>query len=498
MADKGGLRVRPYRIFTEEEVKKIDEGVMWTLSEVGIEVNSEQAWEIFKGAGATTEPGSKIVKLPRAMVEDAIDKAPSQVVLHGRDSKYDLYLEDSRVYFGTGGTVLFILDLETGEKRKTTVDDIANVGRLVDALENIHFYLLPLYPNELQKDDVDINRFYAGLKNTKKHIMGGIYTMEGLKQVIEMASMVAGGEDKLREAPFISFITLVIPPLRLDRLYTDLMIEIARHGLPVAIPSEVLAGASGPMTLAGSLVVQLAESLAGITLTQLVNPGTPTILGSVASVMDMKSSAYLSGAIEMGLMQAGVAQMAQYYQLPLYSTAGMSDSKLPDIQAGYEKALTSLLVGLAGANFIHDAAGPLEFCMSVAYEQYVIDNEIIGMVMRTVRGIEVNDETLALDAIREIGPGGNFLIHPNTLKHMRTELFEPQVADRQLRERWEAAGAKDARERAREIARDILLHHEPHALDGELDEQIQSRFPNITLSEQDEAAKLGRRKILTK
>jgi len=496
MAEKGGLKVRPYRIFTAEGVEKINEGVMWTLENVGIEVNSEQAWEILKEAGAIIESGSKIVKLPRAMVEDAIDKAPSQVILHGRDPQYDLYLEDSRVYFGTGGTVLFILDLETGEKRKTTIDDIANVGQLVDALENIHFYLLPLYPNELQKDDVDINRFYAGLKSTKKHIMGGIYTMDGLKQVIELASMVAGSEDKLREAPFISFITLAIPPLRLDRLYTDFMIEIARHGLPVAIPSEVLAGASGPMTLAGSLVVQLAESLAGITLAQLVNPGTPTILGSVASVMDMKSSAYLSGAIEMGLMQAGVAQMAQYYRLPLYSTAGMSDSKLPDIQAGYEKALTSLLVGLAGANFIHDAAGPLEFCMSVAYEQYVIDDEIIGMVMRAVRGIEVNDETLALDAIKEIGPGGNFLIHPNTLKHMRTEIFDPQVADRRLRERWEETGAKDARQRAREIAKDILLHHEPHALDGKLDEQIRSRFPNIALSEQDEAAKLGRR-ILT-
>lgn len=197
----------------------------------------------------------------------------------------------------------------------------------------------------------------------------------------------------------------------------------------------------------------------------------------------------------MGLMQAGAAQMAQHYRLPLYSTAGMSDAKLPDIQAGYEKALTSLLVGLAGANFIHDAAGPLEFCMSVAYEQYVIDDEIIGMATRAVRGIEVNDQTLALEAIKEIGPGGNFLIHPNTLKHMRTEIFDPRVADRRLRERWEEGGAKDARERAREIARDILLHHEPGALDKELDEQIRKRFPNIALQEQDEAAKLGRRKI---
>lgn len=484
MTEKGGLHARPYQLFTSEELSKINQGIMWTLEEVGIEVNSKQARGILKEAGAKAEPDSKIIKFPRSMVEDAINKAPSQVILYGRDPKYDLHLENSRVYFGTGGTVLYILDLETGEKRKTTVADIANVGRLVDALDNIHFYLLPLYPNELPKKDVDINRFYAGLKNTRKHVMGGVYTMEGLHQIIEMASMLAGSEEKLREEPFISFITLAIPPLRLDREYTDFMIEIARHRLPVAIPSEVLAGATGPMTLAGSLVVQLAESLAGITLVQLISPGTPTLLGSVASVMDMKSSAYLSGAIEMGLMQAGVAQMAQYYELPLYSTAGMSDSKLPDIQAGYEKALTLLLVGLAGANFIHDAAGPLEFCMAVAYEQYVIDSEIIGMVMRTIRGIEVNDETLALSAIKEIGPGGNFLIHPNTLKHMRTEVFNPQVADRQIRQRWEASGAKDARQRAREIAKDILLHHEPTAWDKKLDEQIRRRFPNIALEEQ--------------
>lgn len=491
MADKGGLKARPYRLFTDEEVSKIADGVFWTLENVGIEVNSDGARNVLDDAGADVEAEGRVIKFPRSMVEDAIDRAPSQVILHGRDPDHDLFLEDARVYFGTGGTVLYILDLETGEKRPTTVDDIANVGRLVDSLDNVHFYLVPLYPNELPQADVDVNRFYAAFKNTAKHVMGGVYTMDGLQQVIDMAAMIAGSEDELRDEPFVSFITLAIPPLRLDRLYTELMMEVARRGLPVAIPSEVLAGASGPMTLAGSIVVQLAESLAGITLAQLVNPGTPTILGSTASVMDMKSSAYLSGAIEMGLMQAGVAQMAQYYQLPLYSTAGMSDAKLPDAQAGYEKAMSSLMVGLAGANFIHDAAGPLEFCMSAAYEQYVIDDEIIGMAMRAVRGIEVTDETLALETIREIGPGGHFLTASNTLGHMRTEVFDPQVADRQLRDRWEASGSKDARERAREIARDRLLGHDPQALDPDLDRRIRERFANIALGDQDERAKLG-------
>ena len=491
MADKGGWRARPYRLFADEEVTKIAEGVFWTLENVGIEVNSESARDVLQEAGADVEAAGKVIRLPRGMVEDAIDRAPSRVILHGRDPDHDLCLEDARVHFGTGGTVLYILDLETGERRPTTVDDIANVGRLVDSLDNVHFYLVPLYPNELPQEDVDVNRFYAAFKNTTKHVMGGVYTTDGLREVIEMAAMIAGGEDKLRQEPFVSFITLAIPPLRLDRLYTELMMEVARRGLPVAIPSEVLAGASGPMTLAGSIVVQLAESLAGITVAQLVNPGTPTILGSVASIMDMKSSAYLSGAIEMALMQAGVAQMAQHYQLPLYSTAGMTDAKLPDAQAGYEKAMSSLMVGLAGANFIHDAAGPLEFCMSAAYEQYVIDDEIIGMAMRAVRGIEVNDETLALETIREIGPGGHFLTTSNTLDHMRSEVFDPQVANRQLRDRWEAGGSPDTRERAREIARGRLLGHDPQALHPDLDRRIRERFANIALEEQDERAKLG-------
>ncbi len=491
MSEKGGLEARHYNLFTDRELEKINQGVMQTLRQVGLEVNSAQAREILKDNGA--EVDGKICKLPTSMVEEAIDKAPSKVVLYGRDPKYNLHLEDSRVYFGTGGTVLNILDIETGEKRKTNIDDIANAGRLVDALENIHFYLLHLYPNELEQDDVDINRFYAGLKNTKKHLMGGIYSLSGLKQVIEMASMVAGNEDELRAKPFVSFITCTISPLKLDKEYTDFMMEIATRGLPVAIPSETLAGATGPMTIAGSLVVQLAESLGALTVAQLLNPGTPIILASTASVMDMKTSSYLSGAIEMGLMHAGVAQMSHFYELPLYATAGMSDSKIPDAQAGYEKALTSLLVGLAGANFIHDAAGPLEFCTTVAYEQHVIDNEIIGMVMRAIRGVEVTDESLALDLIEEVGPGNNFFTQKHTIKHMRSELFDPKVSDRNNRERWEEEGAKDTWERAKKIAKEILLNHDPKTLDPELDSKIRKRFDNIALQEQDKKAKLGRR-----
>ncbi len=480
MPEQPGLAAKPYRLYSEQEAKRIDEAVMWTLENVGIQVNSRQARELLLEGGGK-DRGSNTVTLPERLVRECVDRAPSKVTLYGRDERHNLELEDARVYFGTGGTVLHTLDLETGKRRPTTLLDIARVGRLVDALENVHFYLVPLYPNDLAKEQVDVNRFYAGLANTEKHIMGGIYTGEGLREAISLAEEVAGGADALRERPIVSFITCTVAPLRIDATYGDFLVEIAKRGLPVAIPSEVVAGITGPMTIAGSTVVQLAETIAGLVIAQLANPGTPVILGTVSTVMDPRRAGYLSGAVEMGLMQAGMAQMAQYYRLPLYATAGMSDSKVPDAQAGYEKAMTALLVGLAGANYIHDAAGPLEFCTTAAYEQYVIDDEILGMVMRCVRGVEVSEDTLGLEAISQVGPGGHFLTNAHTLKHMRSELFMPRVSDRNLREKWEEKGAMDTRDRARDVAREMLGQHRPPGFAEGVDRKLRERFPKIAL-----------------
>ncbi|MFO8033650.1 MAG: trimethylamine methyltransferase family protein [Candidatus Bipolaricaulota bacterium] len=480
MPEQSGLAAKAFRLYSQEEVEEIDRAVMWTLEHVGLQVNSRQARELLLNGGATAKEENRFL-FPERLVREAMDSAPSKVVLYGRDERHNLELEDARVNFGTGGTVLHTLDLDSGERRPTSLLDVARVGRMVDALDNIHFYVVPLYPNELPEQKVDINRFYAGLANTKKHVMGGIYTGEGLREVIDLAEEVAGGADALREQPFVSFITCTIAPLRIDSSYGDFLVEIARRGLPVAIPSEVVAGITGPMTIAGSIVVQLAETIAGLVIAQLANPGTPVLLGTVSTVMDPRRAAYLSGAVEMGLMQAGVAQMAQHYRLPLYATAGMSDSKLPDAQAGYEKAMTALMVGLAGGNFIHDAAGPLEFCMTAAYEQYVIDDEILGMVMRAIRGVEVSDETLALDAIAQVGPGGQFLTSRHTVNHMRSELFAPRLSDRELREKWEQQGAPDTRQRARGIAREILDDHRPPGFPEGVDRRLRKRFPNIAL-----------------
>ncbi|MBD3391182.1 MAG: trimethylamine methyltransferase, partial [Chitinivibrionales bacterium] len=314
----------------------------------------------------------------------------------------------------------------------------------------------PTYPNELPIDRVDVNRFYAGLQYTSKHIMGGVYTSKGINDVIAMAERVAGSAEALRERPIISMIACGISPLRLDGKYGAYMIQIAREGIPVAVPAEPLCGATSPMSLAGNLVIQNADALINVMLTQLANPGTPVIYGCVATAPDFRDLNYLGGPIESGLLNAGAAQMSRYYGIPYYGTAGISDSKTLDTQCGYESAMNNLLVALAGGDFIHDAAGLMEFAMTVSYEKLVIDNEILGMAMRAVRGMEVNDDTLALDVIKKVGPGGNFLTTRHTRKHSRSEHYRPQLSDRDKRPVWEAQGSRTTAEKAHDIVVGLL------------------------------------------
>lgn len=467
------------RLFNDSQVNSIHEGVVRLLEEVGMQVKSKKAFEIFQKNGAIVDPVSEIVKIPRAMLEKAIKTAPSKVIIHGREEKNDAVLEKNRVHFGTGGTVMYALDFETGERRVTNTHDVRDLARLVDTLENIAFYVIHTYPANVPEADVDVNRFYWAINNTTKPIMGGMYTMKGLKEAIKISEMVAGGADKLRERPFVSFITLMVSPLVMDWHYTDFLIEVAEKGLPLAVPSEPLAGATSPVTLASTITINLAETLAGLTLTQLVNPGTPTLIGTTSSIMDMKTGTYVAGAIESSLINAGIAQMAQYYDLPLYATGGQSDSKLNDAQAGYESAAQAMTLGLSGANWIHDAAGLLECCTTVSYEKTVIDNEILGNVMRVLKGVEVNEETLGIDVIRNVGPAGNFLANPHTAEHFRNEFFIPKVSDRWNRITWKEGGSLDTHARAHLMAEKVLNTHRATPIDPQVRAEIRRMFPGI-------------------
>jgi trimethylamine--corrinoid protein Co-methyltransferase len=471
-----GLVGGQYKPLTNEQVRQIHEASLTILEQTGVQVEEPEALELFAEAGA--DVAENRVRLPRSLVEDAIDEAPSRMVLAGRDPKHDLILEGAKVYIGTGGAALQVLDLEDGEIRKAVLEDVGQMARIVDALDNIHFYLIPIYPTDLSEEQVEISKYYASLANTTKHVQAGAYTSQGIHDVVAMCERIAGSPAALRERPIVSFITSwMVSPLMFATDVTTLLIEVCRQGLPVVLSAAPMAGSTSPVTLAGTLAQLNAEQLSGLTLTQLVNPGTPVLMGPIPATADMRSGKYLGGSVELGMGNAAIAQLGHFYEVPIYNSAGMTDSKLPDIQAGMEKMQSLIQDALAGANFIHHAAGMLEDMSTIAYEQFVIDNEMLGMAMRAVRGIEVDEDTLALEAIARVGPGGHYLADEHTRRYMRTEHYYPSdVFDRHGRDEWANDGGKDAWTRAREAARQILKEHTPEPLDPAVDAWIHEQF----------------------
>ena len=441
-------------------------------------VYSDTALEAFRAAGAPVDDQTRIVRLPRGLVEDAIASNPSSITLYSRDGTCDAVLEKNRVHYGTGGTAIYVLDPDTGKRRQSTNADVILNARMVDALENIHVFTINVFPNEIKnKHHIDANRFFHAFDHTTKHVMGGIYSPPGCRKVVRMAQMIAGGADELRERPFVSFITLIISPFKIDDDYGEMTCYLAKQGLPVVVPTEPICGTTAPVTLAGSVLTHVAETLAGIALVQCVNKGAPGICGSVGSTCNLRTMDHLGGPIERAMINAAVSQMAQHFGIPLYSTGGTSDAKQVDIQAAYESAMSSLLVAMSGANYIHDIAGLMEFDLTVSYEKLVIDNEILGMCQRVLRGIEVTDDTLGTDLMIEKGPGQNYLAEEHTVRYMREEFFVPRLANRDLRDNMQPND--DALSRARAFVTQIRKSAPESRLAPHVRERIMGEFPEI-------------------
>ncbi len=472
-------RFHSYKPLTPSDVERIHNASLEVLSDTGFEVHNDRAFELFKAVASNVDSEKRVVRLKPETVMELVSKAPHTVTLHGRTPENDCVLGSGNVYYGTGGTALNILDYPEQTRREANLDDLVDVIRITDKLPNVHVMLLPTYPNELPVERVDVNRFFAGLLYTSKHIMGGVYTSDGIREVLDLATKVAGGEKELRERPIISIITCGISPLRLDGKYGDYMIQVAEAGIPAVVPVEPLCGATSPISIAGTLVIQNSDSLINVMLTQLVNPGTPVVYGCVSTSTDLRDVGYLGGPVESGLINAATAQMTHYYGLPYYATAGISDSKVLDAQVGYESAVNNLLVGMAGADFIHDAAGLMEFAMTVSKEKLVIDNEILGMALRAIEGIKLDEGRLALDVIREVGPGGNFLTARHTRKYMRKEHYVPQLSDRDKRGVWEKNGKMDTPQRAHQRVREILGAEAEWFIDRDQVEEITAAHPDI-------------------
>ncbi len=479
VTDPPGLSGGRYRPLDEADVWRIHEAALSVLERTGVEVVESEARQIFEAAGATVDKPNNRVLIPRALVEQALETANRRVTLYSRDGRHDLDLRSRRVHLGTGGAAVLVLDLETGRARESTLRDLYDIGRLVDALDNIHFYLRPVVPRDVDSDVIDVNTFYSAMAATTKHVMGGCYFPHKIADLKRLAVMIAGDDEAFRIRPFFSLnLGYMISPLKFAPETTETLTAAVREGFPVVLIAAPLSGATAPASLAGTLVQVMAETLAGLTYVQLLSPGHPLLMGNMPLIADLRTGNMVGGSAELAVMNAACAQICQHYGLPIYNTCGIADSKLPDAQAGYETALTVTVTALAGAEFNHHSAGMLESLMAVAYEKYVIDDDINGMVMRLLRGIDLSDEALSLDVIHDVCYGdGHYLGHPQTLALMQSEYTYPQIGDRRTRQDWERDGGLDTRELARRRAKEILTSHFPAGFSPEIDALIRDAFP---------------------
>jgi trimethylamine--corrinoid protein Co-methyltransferase len=471
--DIWNLRGGQLRFLTDEQIREIHFAALDVLQRVGCFFEHEGALKIFEEAGARIDHQNRIVRFPHSLIEQALRQTPDRIYLPARNPKCDIYAERDRVYFGPGTLSIKVIDLKTGACRLGTLQDAEDFPRLIDALECIHFYKGMIHPSDVNQKLADLYMVYAAFCNTEKQISNTPYSTDTALDMVRMGEILAGGMDEFRLKPYIILNMLAVSPLQWGHTNVNTIIELAKLRVPMIIGSEPQGGTTGPATLAGLLVLNTAETLAGITLAQLVSSGVPVMWGNVGSLSDMKTGLFASGAVELTMMNVAATQMARFYKLPIYATGGMTDSKTSDCQAGYEKALQALMIALGGGTYIHDAAGLLESCLTSSYEQYVIDNEILGMVARALSGIEVSKETLAVDVIERVGPRGNFLGEMHTLESIVKEHFIPKISNRQIREDWERDGRKTTMDVAREKAREILRTHHPAPLAEDVDREFQ-------------------------
>ena len=483
-ASSGAASVRPgipggqYRPLADADVWRIVDAAYAVLERTGIEVMPSPAREIFARAGCRIDADRNRVFIPAKLIDAARASARSEVLLAAReDGEFDLHLGGTRVYLGTGGQAVKVMDLD-GRVRESRLSDNYHIGRLCDALEHIHFYMRPVVSRDLAVEAIDVNQFYACLAATPKHVMANAYLPRSARRLREMGEMLAGGAEAFDRRPVLSFTCCwTVSPLRFAPESVEILDALVECDLPVAISSAPQAGATAPAALAGRLVQIIAEQLSGFTYVNLKKPGFPLIMGCVPAQADLRTGSFTGGSAEFALLNAACAQIAQALKVPLYNSSGIADSKVPDAQAGFEKGLTTATAALAGSNYIHHSAGFLESLLTVAYEQYVIDNDVNGAVMRLTRGIEVNEETLSLDVIHEVCTGaGHFLGHAQTLALMNSEYLYPALFNRQNRDDWEAAGALDARAAANARARAILAEHWPQPIPADVERELRRRY----------------------
>ncbi|MGZ6316012.1 MAG: trimethylamine methyltransferase family protein [Anaerolineales bacterium] len=457
-------------ILTPQEVRKIHDATLWIIEKVGVKFPSDCALDVWEAHGAQVDRNTKIVKAKAELIETALKTCPPVYPLAARDPEQDLLLDGNHVFLGTDGCGVEVIDIETGKRRTSKLQDVADISRLADATEEVAFHWVPVSAQDTPVATRGLHEVKAIWQNSTKHVQTeSIYKAREAQAAIEMAALIAGGKEALRKRPVLSLMQCTAPPLGHDGGSLDAALLAAEAGIPTGFMTMAACLTTGPATLAGNLAVGNAEVISGTAMLQLAHPGAPVFYAAAQTASDLRSGAYTGGGPEDFLFGAATNVLSDFYDIPLSMGSFATGAKEPNWQAGIENSLSTFMASivmsdmLLGVGFLHGSR-------IWSFAEMMMDCEIFSIVQKTMQGIVVNDETLALDAIAAVGPSGHFLTQKHTRNHMR-DLFLPEFMDRRPYNEWEAK-KDDARDWALAKARKILAKHEPEPLDPRISREM--------------------------
>jgi len=480
---KGGMPGGKFKALSDADVLRIHEAALQILWEVGMADAPPSGVEYLTKAGCIMGDDGRL-RFPRSVVEDALAMAAKDITLMGRDPAYDMHLSGTNVHYGTAGAAVHMVDIETNEYRESTVLDLHHAAHLVQHLDNVHFLQRPMVCRDIPDNlEMDLNTIYACVTGTQKHIGTSFTEPSFVPHAIEMLHMMAGGEDQWRARPFLSNSNcFVVPPMKFATEACEVMEACIKGGLPVLLLSAGMAGATAPSTVAGAIVQATAECLAGVVYVNAVAPGHPAIFGTWPFGLDLRTGAMCVGSGEQALLSSGCAQMHQFYGIPGGAAGGASDSKNVDMQAGWEQMCSNVMAGLSGLNMVYEAAGMHASLLGFCHESLVLGDDLIGQALRCVRGIEVDDDTLAVDTIKEVclSGTGHYLGTDQTLSRMQADHVYPTLGNRMSPKEWAENDKPDLVQNAIARTKALLAEPTPAKLDAATDKAIRERF-NIHL-----------------
>jgi trimethylamine---corrinoid protein Co-methyltransferase len=474
-----GLEGGQYRPLSDAGVQRIHTAALDALEQIGLADAPPSGVAILTGAGAVQGEDGRI-RFPRALVEDMLALAARDITLFGRDPAFDLDLTGSRVHYGTAGAAVHVVDVETREYRQSTAQDLYDAARLTQALDNIHFFQRAMVCRDIPDNyEMDTNTLYACCAGTTKHVGTSFSDPAHVTGCFELLHMIAGSEEAWRARPFVSNSNcFVVPPMKFATESCLTMEACIKAGMPMLLLSAGQAGATAPASLAAAIVQAVAECLAGVVYVNAMAPGHPAVFGTWPFVSDLRTGAMSGGSGEQALLTAGCAQMHRFYGLPGGAAAGIADAKLPDMQAGWEQAISNVMAGLAGLNLVYEAAGMHASLLGFCHESLILGDDLLGQVLRCVRGIEVTEDSVSLDAMREVclGGPGHYLGHPQTLGLMQSEYVYPLTADRTSPKEWVELGRPDLIARATRRKHEILARSRAPLIDAATDARVRAAF----------------------